>query len=104
MVPLEKGDIYGNAITGIKDHADYWEELRADGSLNVLPENLQDEYFSVPRGRVVYHTDKDVFTVFHGNNITKKDLHKIARAFCLPKNKTCFEEDLHYCDLTEDDW
>ena len=33
-VPLSAGLRYGDAITGTKDHADYWEELRAQG----LPE------------------------------------------------------------------
>ena len=102
-VPLEQGEHYGEAINGTKDHADYWEELRL-GSLFVLPKQLQEEYFSIPRGRVVYHGDTERFFLYHGNNIKKHDLQKIAVVFCLPKDKTVFEEDLHYCDLSDEEF
>ncbi len=32
-VPLEKGLSYGNAITGTKDHADYWDSLSSGNSV-----------------------------------------------------------------------
>ena len=94
----------GEAITGTKDHADYWEELRSVGELSVLPHHLQDEYFSIPRGRVVYHTDTKKFYVYHGNNVTKSDLQKVTKLFCLPKESTSFEQDLHYCDFSDEQW
>ena len=103
-VPLDVGERYGDAITGVKDHADYWEELRCEGKLNVLDESLRDEYFSIPRGRGVYHSDTDSFFVYHGNNVKKKDLRKIASFFNLPKEKTIFEQDLHYCDFDDSEW
>ena len=93
-VNLSDGERYGEAITGMKDHADYWEELHQNGLLSALPEPLRDEYFSVPRGRVVYHTDSEKFFVYHGNNVTKSDLQKVAQLFSLPKAKTVFEKDL----------
>ena len=37
-VPLADGLPYDEAITGTKDHADYWEELRSAGELSVLPQ------------------------------------------------------------------
>ena len=103
-VPLADGLPYGEALTGTKDHADYWEELRSAGELSVLPHHLQDEYFSIPRGRVVYHTDTQKFYVYHGNNVTKSDLQKVAKLFCLPKESTSFEQDLHYCDFSDEQW
>lgn len=51
-VHLDEGQQYGKAITGIKDHADYWEE---GTDLQFIPEHLQKEYFLIPRGRIVYH-------------------------------------------------
>ena len=87
-VPVKEGLRYDKAITGIKDHADYWEELKSKGQLGILPENLREEYFSIPRGRVVYHEDTGFFTVYHGNNLKKRDLQKVAAVFCLPKDKT----------------
>lgn len=103
-VSLADGVRYGDAITGIKDHADYWEELWAKRELAQLPTELQDEYFSILRGRVVYHSDTDGFFIYHGNNATKHDLAKIHRAYNLPKAKTVGEKDLHYCDLNDDEW
>lgn len=69
-VPLADGLPYGEAITGTKDHADYWEELRSAGELSVLPHHLQ----------------------------------KVAKLFCLPKESTSFEQDLHYCDFSDEQW
>ena len=102
-VPLSEGLHYGGAVTGIKDHADYWEEL-AKGKLFYLPENLRQEYFSIPRGRVVYRKDTDKFYVYHGNNLNKTNLNQIRKLFCLPKDKTIFEHDLHYCNYNSDEW
>lgn len=39
-VPLSEGFLYGEAITGIKDHAAYWEELRKKKELFQLPVRL----------------------------------------------------------------
>lgn len=103
-VPLADGAHYGNAVTGTKDHADYWEELRISEKLAQLPPELREEYFSIPRGRVVYHSDTDRFFIYHGNNATKSDLAKVRRVFNLPKAKTICEQDLHYCDLSDDEW
>lgn len=103
-VPVPQGEHYGTAITGIKDHTDYWEELRESGKLSALPSEFREEYFSIPRGRVVYHEDTGLFTVYHGNNISKKDLQKVLSLFKLPKENTRFEQDIHYCDLTESRW
>ena len=99
-----QGEHYGAAITGIKDHADYWEELRKLGKLSILPQELREEYFSILRGRVVYHEDSKIFTVYHGNNISKKDLQKVRAVFNLPKNLMRFMQDIHYCDLTDEGW
>lgn len=102
-VPVSQGLHYGEAVTGIKDHADYWEELSKD-TLSFLPEALREEYFSIPRGRVVYHTDTDKFCVLYGNNLKKKDLQQVIKTFNLPKEKTVFEQDTHYCEYITDEW
>lgn len=105
-VPLSEGLHYGDAVTGIKDHADYWEELRVSGEFERLrlPEELCEEYFSIPRGRVVYHSETQKFSVYHGNNISKSDLKLVQKEFNLPPAKTVFEEDLHYCDFSDEEW
>ena len=100
-VHISEGQHYDKAITGIKDHADYWEE---NSGRKYLPEHLQREYFSIPRGRVVFHENTDEFTVYHGNNMSKQELQEVATIFCLPKAKTRYEQDIHYCDLNEVEW
>lgn len=101
-VSVVEGLAYGTAITGIKDHADYWEETK--NWHGFIPEEFRNEYFSIPRGRVVYHSDTDKFYVYHGNNLKKTELNQIVELFCLPRNKTLFEKDIHYCDLSEAEW
>ena len=72
-VSVDDGFLYGDAITGTRDHAEYWEELRKAGKLNVLDESLREEYFSIARGRVVFHTDTGKFSLYHGNNMKNTD-------------------------------
>ncbi len=105
-VPLDEGVHYDKAITGTKDHAEYWEELgKGENQLKVLPPKLREEYFSIPRGRVVYHEDTGLFTIYHGNNLSERDLQKVAAVFCLPSlNHVRFEQDIHYCDLSDEEW
>mgnify|MGYP003399957813 FL=1 len=102
-VPVAEGLSYGDAVTGIKDHADYWEELSQE-ELSQIPAHLRGEYFSIPRGRVVYHKDTGMFCVLHGNNLTKRALQEVRKFFHLPKDRTIFEKDLHYCDYSQDEW
>ena len=86
-IPLKDGEHCGVAIMGKKDHADYWEELRTKTErLSVLPPELREDYFSLPRGQVVYHSDTEQFFVYHGNNISEADLQKVAAVFCLKKS------------------
>ena len=65
-VAAENGLPYGECITGLSDHADFWEQLFEKGELNKLPLILQSEYFYIPRGRVVFHKDTSRFTILHG--------------------------------------
>lgn len=103
-VPVAQGFVYGEAVNGLKDHCDYWEELDKQGELKQLPPSLRSEYFTLPRGRVVYHKDTGSFCVLHGNNVSSWDLHCVAKSFNLPKNNTKFEQDIHYCDLSDKEW
>ena len=103
-VPPAEGLAYGDAVCSEKSHADYWEELRSVGELDKLPESLRDEYFRIPRGRVVFHRDNGRFYVYHGNNLTRTDLNKVRKAFGLDRDVTSFEQDLHYCDLDAAEW
>ena len=94
-VEVEKGLPYGDCITGLSDHADFWDKLDAKGELEKLPLALRSEYFTIPRGRVVFHKDTERFTILHGG-LKKTELNKIRQFFALPKDKTDFDTDFHY--------
>ena len=94
-VEVEKGLPYGNCITGYTDHADVWDKLEVSGELAKLPTILRSEYFSIPRGRVVFHKDAGRFTILHGG-LTTHELNKIRKFFCIPKELTDFDTDFHY--------
>lgn len=94
-VEVEKGLPYGECITGLSDHADFWDKLEAAGELKKIPNFLRSEYFHIPRGRVVFHKDTGRFTILHGG-LNKRELKKIRKFFCLPKELTDFDTDFHY--------
>lgn len=94
-VEVEKGLPYGDCITGLIDHVDFWDKLEANGELQKLPKLLRSEYFYIPRGRVVYHKGTGRFTILHGG-LRKNELNKICKFFCLQKKLTDFDTDYHY--------
>ena len=92
--------------TGLCDsdynHNDLWPD--AAYQLGIGP---HVEYFSVPRGRVLWDPDKRQSIIYHGNATTADRLEKIARAFGLLK--WISKRDIHYTmgdaadDLFEDE-
>lgn len=94
-IEVEKGLTYGDCITGLTDHVEFWDILEADGRLAELPSLLRSEYFYIPRGRVVFHKDTGRFTILHGG-LKKTELNKIRKFFCLSKELTDFDTDFHY--------
>ena len=94
-VEVKNGLPYGDCRTGLSDHAEFWDKLEASGELEKLPPIFRPEYFSIPRGRVVFHKDTGRFTILHGG-LKKSKLNKIRKFFCLPKELTDFDTDFHY--------
>lgn len=94
-IEVEKGLPYGDCITGLSDHADFWDKLEDNRDLEKIPSFLRSEYFYIPRGRVVFHKDTERFTILHGG-LKKSELNKIRNFFCLPKELTDFDTDFHY--------
>ena len=94
-IEVEKGLPYGDCITGLSDHADFWDKLENNRDLEKIPSFLRSEYFYIPRGRVVFHKDTERFTILHGG-LKKSELNKIRNFFCLPKELTDFDTDFHY--------
>ena len=94
-VEVEKGQSYGECITGLSDHAAFWDKIEVSGELSKIPPALRSEYYYIPRGRVVFHKDTGRFTILHGG-LKKSELNKIRRFFCIPKELTDFDTDFHY--------
>lgn len=94
-IEVDKGMPYGDCITGLSDHADFWDKLAAEEKLSELPPTLRPEYFYIPRGRVVFHKDIGRFTILHGG-LKKRSLNKICKFFSIPKELTDFDTDFHY--------
>ncbi|TWU10514.1 hypothetical protein [Allorhodopirellula heiligendammensis] len=53
-----------------------------------------EEYFSVPRGRVLWSPTKKTSIVYHGNTTTPERLQKIADEFSLADWES--RTDIHY--------
>lgn len=53
------------------------------------------EYFYIPRGRVVFYKDTGRYTILHGG-LKKRELNKIRKFFCIPKELTDYDTDFHY--------
>ncbi|GMO51971.1 MAG: hypothetical protein Ta2G_09770 [Termitinemataceae bacterium] len=96
-VDLVNATDYGDWKITPDDHVDVWEVLRKEGKLRALPAYLQDEYFSIPRGRISYNKIQQQYYVYHGNWYRAK-LHKklLLACFDLSAKDTTFECDEHY--------
>jgi hypothetical protein len=63
------------------------DKLEAAGELEKIPPHIRAEYFYIPRGRIVFHKDTGRYTILHGG-LKKRELNKIRKFFCLPKELT----------------
>lgn len=63
------------------------DKLEAAGELEKIPPLIRAEYFYIPRGRIVFHKDTGRYTILHGG-LKKRELNKIRKFFCLPKELT----------------
>lgn len=59
-------------------HVDYWPD--AAMLLGAYP---VDDYFSIPRGRVMYDPERQISIIFHGNRTDESRLPLIAAEFSL---------------------
>lgn len=94
-IETDKGNVYGDCITGLTDHADFWDLAIKNNKLESLPSAAFIEYFSIPRGRVVYHKDTGRYTILHGG-LSKRNLNKIRKHFGLKAEETDYDTDFHY--------
>ena len=79
--------------TGLIDsdlsHADVWE--MAHGQLS-CPKDI--EYFLIPRGRILWHRNREMGILYHGNATQPRVLSMLAKLFGLPRWEAHLDE--HY--------
>jgi hypothetical protein len=86
--PTENTTRTGTRLDSNLSHADEWAQVARK-----LGRTTEDEYFSVPRGRVLLEMDSSG-VILHGPATTRKRLALIAKRFGLAKWRA--ELDQHY--------
>jgi len=81
-----------------KNHVDVWPTLQKQN-----PKLRYQEYFEIPRGRVVFDETKSRFQVYADKRLLNpKDQSRIINTFSLPPYSTDFTSDPHYTTDPED--
>lgn len=91
---LSESEKYGDFLSPILGHYDYWEQIQKEFS-----ELYYEEYEYIPRGRIVYDTTKDHFVLLSSKKIIKNKtiLKAIKEFFSIPEDaKFVAKSDLHY--------
>src|ERR1039458_6514089 len=90
--PLSEAEPYGDHLTHPRGHAEVWEAFQQSGT---VPPDV--EYEEPPRGRVMFNTKTQRFTLLAHRCIfrEKSVVRKIMSALHLPRN-TQLDEDSHY--------
>lgn len=84
---------YGDCLTHPGSHIKYWTSLQRRG---VVPKEI--EYEEQPRGRVVYHTPTNRFTLYADQCVLDRPefIQWILTQMHLPAGITDLSKDLHY--------
>ena len=83
--PLGAAEPYGDCLGHRTSHINYWT---AQQRLGTVPLDL--EYEEPPRGRVIYNTKTQRFSLYADRCILKKKsaVNRIMRTMCLPTTQT----------------
>jgi hypothetical protein len=99
---LAMAEPYGEALTHPRGHYEVWEAWKRLGAAGLTRRGLPSaiaysEYDEHPRGRIVYHTTRETFTVYADKRLqTAAFLTSIIAAFFLPIARTTIRSDGHY--------
>jgi hypothetical protein len=93
--PVREAEHYGDFLIHSKDHYTYWEEeLSSNNSpIRLLAKGKDYDYY--PRGRVVYNTVEDRFSIYLDKCIID-NVKQIISLMHLPKAKSEILKDRHY--------
>jgi hypothetical protein len=91
--PLSEALPYGNHFTHPRGHLEVWTQFQQSGT---VPADL--EYEELPRGRVMYNTKTQRFSLLADKCILRDKgiISKIMSALCLPSENTDKGTDAHY--------
>ena len=87
--PISKSENSVRWFNGTWDHWRAWPAVA-----HIYEKHTEDEYCSVPRGRVVYDVKLKVAIIYHGTKATKKRLSLVVQEFQLINWQTALDE--HY--------
>jgi len=91
--PLEDAELRGNFLIYSRGHYDVWESWRALKPSNEAAER-DCEFF--PRGRVVYHAEKQYFIIYADSELrTRRLVAQIVRMFGLESESYAVKSALH---------
>jgi hypothetical protein len=92
-MPLSDGEPYGDHLTHPRSHIDVWDQWRLGGKVP-----SESEYEKFPRGRVMYNTKTQRFTLLADRCILRdKDVvSRIASELHLPSENMDRGNDEHY--------
>ena len=91
---LSEAEKYGDFLSPILGHYEYWEEIQKQ-----VPELYYEEYENIPRGRVVFDRIKNKFVLLSSKKIirSKSAVTAIKAFFSIPDNtKLIKKSDFHY--------
>ncbi len=91
---LSEAEKYGNFLSPILGHYEYWEEIQ-----KLEPKLYYEEYENIPRGRVVYNMIKKQFVLLSSKSIIKNQsvVKAIKEFFSIQDNtKLIKKSDFHY--------
>lgn len=99
---LAESETYGDFLTFPTGHHEIWEPLTQMSSSQLKQRHLPAailgrEYEDFPRGRVVYHMPKKLFTIYADRRLQRPAIvEAICRAFCLGGEACEVRSDGHY--------
>lgn len=100
--PLAAAEPYGDLLTHSRGHYEVWEAWRRLGGGGLARRGLPgvialSEYEAFPRGRIVYDTEAETFTIYADRKLqTAAFLGELVRAFGLGDRRRVVRSDAHY--------
>lgn len=99
---LAMAEVYGDFLTHPRGHHEVWEDWRRLGPLELTRRGLPlviawHEYEHFPRGRVVFDTRNERFTIYADDRLrTPASLRRVLHTFGLDGARCAVRSDPHY--------